>query len=143
MDYAALEPHLHELKLDLRAELARKAEIDTRVASLQSAIDGIEGLIGPQPDQGPQIPGMESRAKTNGKLVGTPAIRELMRESPATEVWSPRALYKSLAQRSWLSEESQHPLRGVEAAINRMWKRGEIERVSPGRYRRVATEEEV
>ena len=67
--------------------------------------------------------------------MGTPAIRRLLRESAGTRIWTARTLYQELEKRGWLSAEAQHPLRGVEAAINRMWKREEIERVGPGRYR--------
>jgi len=137
MDYSGLRPHLKDLRADLRTELERKARTDARVAYLQQTIEGIEGLIGPEPERGPSLPGLaeEEPATTNGQPpYGTQAIRMVLGESPG-RTWKAKEIYGILEQRGWLSPSAQHPLRGVEAAINRMWRTKELARVSPGQYR--------
>jgi hypothetical protein len=136
MNYSDLRPHLKDLKADLRDELERKAKTDARVAFLQQTIDGIEGLIGPEPDRGPSLPGLaeEEPASTNGQPYGTRAIRMVLAERP-DRTWKAKDIHGVLEQRGWLSPNAQHTLRGVEAAINRMWRTDELERVGPGRYR--------
>jgi hypothetical protein len=136
MDYKELAPHLDQLRADLRRELLRQEEVDARVAYLTKVIEGIEGLLGPEAPPGPELPGLTGEpTQKNGApptLVGTKAIRAIMKENP--HPWRPKEIYKLLARRGWLSPNARDPRRGVEAALNRMWRSGEIERLGPGRY---------
>jgi succinoglycan biosynthesis transport protein ExoP len=71
---------------------------------------------------------------STGRLVGIAAVRAVMREQP-DRAWNARDVHSVLEERRWLSPTAQRPLRGTEAAINRLMKRGELIKISPGRYK--------
>jgi hypothetical protein len=122
---------------DMRAEaddLHREAaKLEQRAAHIERIIEGIEGLTGPTPSPGPPL---FDETSENGadKPRGIGAVRRVMRESPS-RVWRAKDVHRVLEQRGWLSPEAKFPLRGTEAAINRLWKAKELDRVGSGRYR--------
>lgn len=65
---------------------------------------------------------------------GVYAIRRLLTESPS-RVWSAGSLHAELEARGWLSPTARHRLQGTEAAISRLVRKGELERLDRGRYR--------
>ncbi|MFN0181191.1 MAG: hypothetical protein ACKVZ0_20485 [Gemmatimonadales bacterium] len=64
---------------------------------------------------------------------GVQAIREVLLRAPA-RVWSAAEIHACLEQRGWISPSAQYPLQGTEAVISRLVRRGELRRVSRGRY---------
>ena len=144
MGYESLIAALPGLKDELARERQRLREVSHRVASLERAIEGIEGLTGlrtvlihtpfePAHDAAPTLAG------ENGAMRGIAAVRAVIEEHPG-RVWRAREIHDVLEQRGWISEGAQHTLRGTEAAINRLIHRGELEKVDRGRYRLRAKE---
>jgi len=64
---------------------------------------------------------------------GVGAIRALVSEEP-TRVWNARDIQTCLEQRGWVSSGAQHRRQGIEAAISRLVRGGELQRVARGRY---------
>lgn len=65
---------------------------------------------------------------------GVSALRRLLDED-AARVWSAAELHEELRVRGWLSSTAVHHRQSVEAVISRLVRRGEVERLSPGRFR--------
>ena len=97
----------------------------------------LRGLTG-QPQRQVQralLPEPARVGSDNGEMLrGIAAVRTVMQENPE-RVWKAREVHDVLEQRGWISPGAQHPMRGTEAAINRLIKRGELDRIRPGRYR--------
>jgi hypothetical protein len=133
MDYEALRKQLPDLKKDAAEWRRKEAEAGARAASIERIAEGIEALLGPLPSPGPRLPGLGDPPE-NEKLVGVAAVRAVMGERPE-RIWRAAEIHKQLEARGWLTGDAKFPLRGTEAAINRLWRGGEIERVDKGRYR--------
>ena len=127
---------LPDLEAELRSVEEQVAELEARAQSLRQIVEGIKGLRGPAPASDPQLPGVVPDEGRNEPFYGTPAIRRILEAQP-DRTWRVRDVYAALEERGWISPHAQHPKRGLEAAINRMYRTGEIHRVSPGRYRYV------
>jgi hypothetical protein len=119
-------------------------EARARAQGLDQIIRGIERATGlsaasPQRQQeaereSPPEPQDGAQPSSDGALVGIAAVRRVMMEQP-DKIWRARDVHEELERRGWVSDRASHPLRGTEAAINRLWRRGQIERVRTGRYR--------
>lgn len=132
MDLDVLTTQLPALEAELVEWRRREQEAGSRADNLERIIEGIKGLA---PEAVIETP----PASENGtSLRGIAAIRAVVSEHPE-RIWTARDVHNVLEQREWLSPHAQHPLRGTEAAINRLITRGELERLRPGRYK--ATEE--
>jgi hypothetical protein len=83
------------------------------------------------------VAAVDRGAADGDRPTGVHAIRLLVEED-ATRVWSARELCLELLSRGWVSPCAAHRLRGVEAVLSRLVRRGELTRVRPGRYRRAA-----
>lgn len=70
---------------------------------------------------------------TADRPYGVQAIREVLFLAPA-RVWSAAEIHACLEQHGWISPSAQYPLQGTEAVISRLVRRGELRRVSRGRY---------
>lgn len=138
MDMEALSSQLPEL----RKEAARLREQENtarqKAENIERIIEGIEGLGAPS--RATEMPAEVSApqptlAELNGSGPrGIAAVRRVVLEG-RERVWKARDVHAVLEQRGWLSSGAKHPLRGTEAAINRLVHRGELERTRPGRYR--------
>jgi hypothetical protein len=73
---------------------------------------------------------------------GIGAVRRVISEEP-DRPWKAGEVHDELVKRGWISEAAQFPQRGTEAAINRLWHGGELERVDRGRYRATPKMKEV
>ncbi|MFY9489127.1 MAG: hypothetical protein WAP35_10610 [Solirubrobacterales bacterium] len=137
MEYQSLRPHLHKLEADLVDALREKADVDARVENLQAAIHGIKGLLGEahnMPFPGQTV--LDASPVPNGIPRGrTDRVRAVIAESGEDRTWKARQVYDALVARGWEDHEGTDALRSVEAVVNRLWKRGELRRVSSGTYR--------
>ena len=134
MTYESLRQQLPELRKEAVDWRRREAEAGARAASLERAAGAIEALLGPSEPPGPELPGVVEAAPLHERLVGVAAVRAVMEHQPE-RIWRPRHIHDELVKRGWLTGAAKFPLRGTEAAINRLWHNGEIERVDTGRYR--------
>lgn len=73
-------------------------------------------------------------ASERPQLLGLAAVREVIRANPGHE-WSPREVHAVLEQKGWLSGNATRPVEGTASAINRLLAKGELSKVSRGRYR--------
>jgi hypothetical protein len=64
---------------------------------------------------------------------GNDAVLTLMQEQQ--RIWTARELHDELDRRGWINPDAAHPLRGTEAAINRLHRSGKVEKLGRGRYR--------
>jgi hypothetical protein len=135
-ELSTIVPDMRTEARDLRSQAA---ELEGRADNLDRIADGIEGLRGVKPHLPTDaLPGIRDHSDD---LRGIAAVRTVMGESP-TRTWKARDVHRILEQRGWISPEAKHPLRGTEAAINRLWRAEEIERIGPGRYRYTSNAEE-
>lgn len=117
------------LRRRLAAELTREAD------SLDKVIEGVRALGWDGDD--PEAKAAETATSQDGNADpgaprGMEAVRRIMREGG---VWGGRDILDELVRRGWASPNAKFPIRATEAAINRLWKLGELEKVSRGRYR--------
>lgn len=63
---------------------------------------------------------------------GTEAVRRIMADGSVRGI---REIYAALKERGWINPDALHPVKATETAINRLYKAGELERVSRGKYR--------
>ncbi len=122
----------------LRGEAARLREEEAlarrRAENLERIIEGVEGLMDRTTvSAGSEVAPTETHTPGDGPR-GIAAVRRVMLEHPA-RIWKAKEIHAELERQGWISPAAQHPLRGTEAAINRLWKRGEVDRVDAGRYR--------
>jgi hypothetical protein len=132
-DYESLRALLPSLKRDAAEWRQKQAEAGSRAMSLERAAKSIQELLGPDESPGTPFPDLEPQ-RQNGRLLGVAAVRALLREDP-DRVWGASEIHKQLEARGWLNEEAKHPQKGTEAAVNRLWRGGEVQRVDRGRYR--------
>jgi hypothetical protein len=144
-----LRPFQHQLH-DLRGEVARQREdanqavaiADDKVAIAdagETALCWIEGMLmraGVHVEPTFQLDDAtpdEARGDQETPT-GMRAVRIVMAEDPE-RAWSPGSIFAVLGDRGWLSPNAREPRRGVESCLSRLFARGEIERLGPGRYR--------
>jgi hypothetical protein len=126
-----IDGFVHDIQMDLlrryreqaRHWREREAEDATHALKYEKAAEGIEALIGSEAE----------RPKPSETLRGGDAVLAVMREKD--QIWTARQVHEELERRGWISADVAHPLRGTEAAINRLWKAGKVERLGRGRYR--------
>jgi len=125
---------------NLRAEAKRWREQETEAArkaeGYEEIIRGVENVIGtPAAVAVANAPVPEVAIEDGApSLRGIGAVRRAVLEHPG-RIWKAKEIHAELERRGWISPGAGHPLRGTEAAINRLWKRGELDRVDAGRYR--------
>jgi len=130
LDTTHLRQHLP--KLEAKAVRLREKELRARrrAEKIELQIHGIRLLIGAE--QGDLPPAHVSGAER--AVFGVAAIRRVLSEAP-DRVWSSGELHLELEQRGWVSRTARHRLQGTEAAVSRLVRCGELERVERGRYR--------
>jgi hypothetical protein len=76
----------------------------------------------------------ESREAVSDEPVrrGSDGVLTVMQENE--RIWTAREVHEELKRRGWVNLDVQHPERGTEAAINRLWKAGKLAKISRGRY---------
>jgi hypothetical protein len=121
-----LRARAHELRA-IEAEAVRWARV------YEQAVASIEEIFGFSPDVGGARPDLDPGTVDGRSRRGSAAVLAVMTEYD--QIWTAREVYEELDRRGWISPNVQHPLRGVEAAINRLWRAGKIERLGRGRYR--------
>jgi hypothetical protein len=136
MELEALISQLPALEAEAAECRRQEQEAAARAEHLERIIEGIRGLTSTRADQRFSLFEAEAPMAENdgASLRGIAAVRRVMLEHP-DRVWKARDVHTQLEQRGWVSPDAQHPLRGTEAAINRLWKRGELDKVRTGRYR--------
>lgn len=122
-------------KLEAEAERFRRKEARARrrAEKLERKILAIRDAMGFAPSSGAVA--VQGRAEGRGPT-GVSALRRLLDEDLA-RVWSARELHEELLARGWLSDTATYHRQSIEAVISRLARRGEVERVSPGRFRPV------
>lgn len=130
LDTTHLRQHLP--KLEAKAVRLREKELRARrrAEKIELQIHGIRLLIGAE--QGDPPPTGASGA--DGAVFGVAAIRRVLSEAP-DRVWSAGELHLELERRGWVSRTARHRLQGTEAAVSRLVRSGELERIERGRYR--------
>jgi hypothetical protein len=123
-DVESLRRGLPWLRQQARASRAREAHEASRAQAFERLVETIELILGI--DSEPIEP-------TEKQLRGGEAALTVMREQDRQ--WTARQVHEELERRGWVSPDARHPLRGTEAAINRLWRAGEIEKLGRGRYR--------
>jgi hypothetical protein len=123
-----LVAHLPALRAEARQLREQESKVREQAARVERVIEAIEGLRA-QPPSPTRQNGRQARGPT-----GIAAVRRVMSEAGG-RVWRPREVHEVLEKRGWVSPHAQHPVNGTENSINRLWKRGEVEKLGPGRYR--------
>ena len=137
MDMESLAQQLPHLRAEATRWREQEAEAARKAEGYEAIIRGVESVIDAPPAVATAIaPAPEIVAESNGTPGprGIAAVRRVMLEHPA-RIWRAKEIHAELERNGWISAVAQHPLRGTEAAINRLWKRGEVDRVGAGRYR--------
>ena len=135
---ARLDPDnlLHHLPaLEAKAARLRAKEMRARrrAERLELRIHGIRLVAGLSPRER-ALSAVPSPADGGDSPYGVGAIRRVLHESPS-RVWSAGLLHLELEARGWVSPTARHRLQGTEAALSRLVRSGELERVQRGRYR--------
>lgn len=136
MNLETLVEQLPTIRAEAKRWREQEAEARRKAEGYEEIIRGLENVIGAPPVVEASAPEPEVVKDTNGtgSLRGIGAVRKVMLEHPE-RAWAARDIHTVMESRQWISPKAQHPLRGTEAAINRLMHRGEIEKVRPGRYR--------
>jgi len=123
-------------KLEARAARLRDKETRARLRAekLERKLDRLRSAAIPA---GATAPTAEPPPGPAVTPTGVRAIRMLLAEETG-RVWSAVEIHHELASRGWISVTARYRLQGVEAVISRLVRRGELVRVSPGRYRLLA-----
>ncbi|MFN8224593.1 MAG: hypothetical protein U0R50_15245 [Gaiellales bacterium] len=129
MDSVVLPPKLEKLRK--RVELARSREAEARVEAEKLE----RKLVRRAAKLGIDIPFTETRrqAAAQGRH-GISAIREVIAEEPE-RVWTAADVHARLQERGWISPTARYTRQGIEAAISRLVRAGELDRIARGRYR--------
>ena len=119
-------------KLRERAALARARELEARAEA-----ERLERKLRKRAAKlGLEIPiatsGSLGRTETTAPT-GVAAIRALVLVEPE-RVWSAGDIQACLEERGWVSDGAKHRRQGIEAAISRLVRAGELQRVARGRY---------
>jgi hypothetical protein len=134
--FATLIPSLKQAAVDRRrlgSALIREAEgFEQMVAGYEQAI-GVAIGRATETDTAQPITAHGGAPDGDTGPRGMEAVRRVMREVGGD--LNAREVHAHLENRGWVSPEAKFPLRGTEAAINRLYRMGELERVSRGRYR--------
>ena len=139
MDLDSLTQQLPHLRAEAKRLREEEAEAARKAEGYEAIIRGVESVIGaPAAEARTTAPASEAVIANGEGPRGIAAVRLVMLEHP-DRIWKARDIHAQLEQRGWISPGAQHPLRGTEAAVNRLWKRGEIDRVDAGRYRATET----
>ena len=121
----------------LAAERAIEAEAAARAQMWADAIHGAEQLL--------RMHGIQVAADA-GEITQEQALRQMLQKQPSigeavlgvmrtqNQGWTAREVFTALERRGWTPPVA-HPLRGVEAAINRLYRSGKVEKLGRGRYR--------
>lgn len=130
LDTTHLRQHLP--KLEAKAVRLREKELRARrrAEKIELQIHGIRLLIGAERGDPPA----SGASSAHAAVFGVAAIRRVLREAP-NRVWSAGELHLELEQRGWVSRTARHRLQGTEAAVSRLVRSGELERIERGRYR--------
>ena len=122
------------LKLEAEAARLRKKELRARrkAERIEREIQVIRLVIGAPRGERPHY-GVNAPEGP----IGVAAIRRLLGEAP-DRVWSAGLLHEELEKRGWVSPVARHRLQGTEAALSRLVRSGELERVARGRYRLIS-----
>jgi hypothetical protein len=140
MDFQALTEQLPSLRAEAQRWRQEAAEATAKAENIEHIIRGIEGLTGElQPSGLTREAAQNGSARSDtGGLRGIAAVRSVMRSDPS-RVWRARDVHEIME----ISPGAQHPLRGTEAAINRLMHRGELVKLDAGRYRWNSSGEEL
>jgi hypothetical protein len=110
-----------------QAQRAIEAAAAAKALRWETSVQGFEELLRmagvSEPDAGDAVETVR----------GGEAVLTVMRENE--RIWTAREVHEELERRGWTNLDVSHPLRGTEAAINRLWKAEKIEKLSRGRYR--------
>lgn len=139
MNLEALVEQLPTLRAEANRWREQEAESRRKAEGYEEIVRGVENLVGaPGAASTASSPKPEVVNNSEGSPTGIAAVRRVILEQPE-RIWRARDLHSVLEQRQWISPGAQVPLRGTEAAINRLMHAGELERTQPGYYR--ATEQ--
>jgi hypothetical protein len=125
---------LPRIRAELASARAQAAELNEQVRVLEATVHSIYeiarryGLGVEEPDE----VGPEAEPRHGGE-----AVLAVMQERPG--VWRARDVHEALVRRGWISPDIAHPAEATGAAINRLMKAGQIERLGRGRYRIIAS----
>lgn len=120
-------------KLRRRAELARAREAEARseAEKLEAKLQRRAARLGvdlPAAATAPRV------SPASAPPSGIAAIRLVIADEPS-RVWSAADIQACLEARGWISTTAVHRRQGIEAAISRLVRGGELHRVARGRYR--------
>lgn len=137
MDMESLTQQLPALRAESKRWREQEAEAARKAEGFEAIIRGVENVIGAPAAEAVASASSPAEVVADSKgdgPRGIAAVRLIMLQHP-DRIWKARDIHAQLEQRGWISPAAQHPQRGTEAAINRLWKRGEVDRVGAGRYR--------
>lgn len=135
MNLESLAQQLPHLRAEAKRWREQEVEAARKAEGYEAIIHGVENVIGAPPAvAGASAPEVVTELSGTPGHRGIGAVRRVMLEHP-TRTWKAKEIHAELERRGWISPGAGHPLRGTEAAINRLWKRGELDRVDAGRYR--------
>jgi hypothetical protein len=149
MEMQPLVDQLPALRKEVEDWRKREEEARAKRQGLQQVIRGIEQLAGverpPSPNETTDLFGGRREATEKAgqkKIRGTNAVRRVISTDP-DRAWRVGEVHGELVKNGWVSENAQFPERGTEAAINRLWRQTELERVAKGRYKATPKMKEV
>jgi hypothetical protein len=139
LDLDALTKQLPALEAERDEWRKRERDAGSRAENLDRIIEGIRGLAAGQgltDANGRKIAALAPviRPEDNAGLSGIEAVRTVLLEQPE-RIWRARDVHNVLEDRGWISPGNQNPSRSTEASIQRLHKRGQLEKVRTGRYR--------
>lgn len=138
MDLQAMNQYLAMAREQMAAERALEADHAARAQSWEKSIRGVEELMRMHGLQVASDAGEMSQEQALREMLNGPrpsigeAVLAVMRTQ--NQGWNARQVFVALERRGW-SPPVQHPLRGVEAAMNRLNRAGKVEKLGRGRYR--------
>lgn len=114
----------------------KAAEARDREAAARAEAEELERRLHKRAAKaGIELGGAAPAGKEGGRppLRGVAAIRAVVDAEPE-RIWSAAAIQEKLEAKGWVSPDAVHRRQGIEAAISRLVRGGELRRVERGRY---------